>query len=379
MSNSNLAYDANPAVAKALPGEFYFSSEILEREKQHVFYDSWVLAGYLHDLRNSGDYISLKIFDQPIVVVRDSDMTLKAFYNACRHRGHMLVDAPKGNTSRLRCRFHAWTYKLDGTLGWAPNSENVPGFCAGAYSLAPVKVDTIAHMVFVNLNPDAKPMSAMYAGLQEEIYKTVPSLDRMHFARRDILDIDANWKFIFDGLECYHCQFIHPGVLNSKEDYMTKDIFSFERDLYQTHVFRGNHQVINGENGFVAPPWAAQGVDSYDLNLWYVWPNIMLMSHPGRANLKVAHAWPIAPDKTVRFIDHFLMTPEPTEIDLAQIKSHRAVFQQDIDAMVSQQAGVRARGYGQGRLMIDSTHSWQSEHATHHFQGLVWNAVMRGR
>lgn len=367
-------FDADPTVARGLPAEYYYSPEILAREKDRVFLGSWLLAGYDADVRRPGDFFTTRLFDQPIVVVRDAEGTLRAFYNSCRHRGHLVVEAPKGNTTRLRCPFHAWTYHLDGRLGWAPNSENVPGFCADEYPLVPVRVDQLGPMIFVNLDPDARPLAEVYGGLLGEIRAVIPGLDNLHFARRDVIEIDANWKFIFDGLECYHCQFIHPGVLNSKDDYMTRDIFSVEHGRYQTHVFRGNREVIDGRNGHQKPEWA-EHVDSYDLNLWYVWPNIMLMSHPGKANLKVAHAWPVAPDKTIRYIDHFLTTPEPTALDLAQITRHRAVFQQDIDAMIAQQAGIRARGFVQGRLMIDKSRSWQSEHATHHFQHLIWKAV----
>jgi phenylpropionate dioxygenase-like ring-hydroxylating dioxygenase large terminal subunit len=367
-------YDHDPAIAKTLPSEYYTSEEIFQKERRNIFLKSWVLAGYDSELRNPGDYVAVTIFDQPVVVVRDTDGVLRAFYNVCRHRGHLLVEG-KGNTTRFRCPYHAWTYKLSGELGWAPNAENVPNFCAGNYPLAPIRVEIYARMVFVTLDPTAKSMADTFVGLREEIYRVIPRFDELYHARRDVIEIDANWKFIFDGLECYHCAYLHPGVLNSKDDYMTKEIHSIEHGRYQTHVFKGNRDVIDGRNGHQRPAWAEEKVDSYDLNLWYVWPNIMLMSHPGKSNLKVAHAWPIAPNKTIRIIDHFLTTPEPSELDLAQITRHREVFGQDITAMVSQQAGMRAEGFQQGRLMIDSSHSWQSEHSTHHFQGLIWDAV----
>jgi phenylpropionate dioxygenase-like ring-hydroxylating dioxygenase large terminal subunit len=229
-------------------------------------------------------------------------------------------------------------------------------------------------MVFVTLNAELPALARQVEGLEAQMRAVLPGFDGLHHARRDVLDIPANWKLIFDGLECYHCPFIHPGVLNSEEDYMTRDIHSVEYGRFQHHVFKGNRAVIDGMGGRPRPAWA-ENLDSYDLNLWYLWPNIILMSHPGRANLKVAHAWPIAPGKSVRIIDHFLTTPEPTALDLAQIEQHAAVFRQDIAAMVASQTGMRARGYRQSRLMIDPEHSWQSEHSTHHFQKLVWDAV----
>ena len=211
-------------------------------------------------------------------------------------------------------------------------------------------------------------------GLREEIYQLLPGLDSMHWARRDTIEIPANWKFVFDGLECYHCPYIHPGVMNSEDDYMAQDITSTEHGYYSTHVFRGNREVIEGLRGTDEGQWV-EGLESYDLNLWYLWPNTMLMAHPGKPNLKVAVAWPQRPDLTIRHIDQVLTTPEPTATDLAQIERHLTVFAQDVEAMAGQQIGVRARGYRQGRLMIDRERSWRSEHATHHFQSLVWKAM----
>lgn len=372
-SNSEVRYDPDPDRALTIPAHYYYDKDVFEREKRNIFYNSWVFAGFVDDVAKPGDFITATVIDQPVFVIRDKEGQLRAFYNVCQHRGHLLLSG-NGSAKRITCPFHSWSYDLEGALVSAPNEENVPNFCRGDFSLSEVRVEEFCRMLFVNLAPGSGSFAETVPGLKEQIYGVVPELDTLFHAAKDEISIDANWKMIFDGLECYHCPFIHPGVMNSKDDYMTKEITSQDFDNFSWHVFHGNREVIDGRNGHTPPEWADR-VDSYDLNLWYVWPNLMIMSHPGRANLKVAHAWPQSPDHTIRYIDHFLTSPEPSAQDRAQMARHREVFDQDIEAMLSQQAGMKSLGYRQGRLMVDEARSWRSEHSTHHFQGMVWRAL----
>ena len=106
-----------------LPAYYFFDPEIYEREKEAVFYKTWQFAGYLHDLRNPGDFITTEIIDQKILVVRAKDQQLRAFYNVCMHRGHVLAEG-SGNRSFFTCPFHAWSYDTTGALKAAGNAEN---------------------------------------------------------------------------------------------------------------------------------------------------------------------------------------------------------------------------------------------------------------
>ena len=99
------------------------------------------------------------------------------------------------------------------------------------------------------------------------------------------------------------------------------------------------------------------------------------MAHPGRRNFKVAQAWPLGPEKTLRLVEQFTKTDPPSDDDVAQMARHRRVFEQDVAAMHDVQIGLHARGYTAGRLMVDKERSWRSEHGTHHFDNLVWVAL----
>ena len=147
-------FHPDPEQSYTLPGTYYFDPDIYEREREEIFFKTWQFAGYLADLENPGDFITIDLLDQRIVIVRDRKRRLRAFYNVCAHRGHTLLEG-KGNRRMITCPFHAWTYDLEGNLKAAGNSENVAGFDADEFCLSEVRVEEFLHMVFANLDTGA--------------------------------------------------------------------------------------------------------------------------------------------------------------------------------------------------------------------------------
>lgn len=199
-----------PELSGTLPASYYFDPEIFEREKEEIWFKTWQFVGYTFDLKEAGDYITADILDQKIFVVCGKDGELRAFFNVCMHRGHVLVEG-KGNRTIFTCPFHAWSYDSEGTLKAAGNAENVAGFRHQDFGLSEVRVETLlGFLVFVNLDASAETLASQVDGLEAQVHETVQNFERMIFARRDRFDINANWKFIFDQLECYHCPVVHP-------------------------------------------------------------------------------------------------------------------------------------------------------------------------
>jgi phenylpropionate dioxygenase-like ring-hydroxylating dioxygenase large terminal subunit len=352
-----------------LPAHYYYDPDIARREKEEVFYKTWQFVGYRRDVGEVGSYLTATIVDQPIFVVRAKDGKLRAFYNVCMHRGHILLEGT-GNTRMITCPFHAWTYDLDGNLKAAGNSENVTGFDAGDFCLPEIQVEAFLHMVFVNLDAGAPSLASQVVGMEAEVRETVHNLDDLHFARRDRYDIKCNWKFIFDGLECYHCPHIHPEATSSLDWTLRK---SWEYGIWQRHS-----NPIRGDTGDNAErPYRVEASDPQrGSNIWYLWPNLILISHWGLSNFKMMHILPAGPETAVQHVDSFCLSDPPTESDISGMNRFRDVAQaQDIHAMELQQLGVHARGYQQGRLMVDAEHSWRSEHAVHHYNKLLWEAL----
>ncbi len=144
--------------ARAMPKSVYTSDEFLAQEIEHVFAKDWFCAGRASSLKHPGDYITLELAGQPIMVVRDAVGQLRAQSNVCLHRMSTLLEG-SGNTRSIVCPYHAWTYNLDGSLRGAPAMTLNEGFKKDGYCLPQVRCEEWLGWIMVSLNPDAKPAS----------------------------------------------------------------------------------------------------------------------------------------------------------------------------------------------------------------------------
>ncbi|MCE2481805.1 MAG: aromatic ring-hydroxylating dioxygenase subunit alpha [Alphaproteobacteria bacterium] len=374
----SLGFSADPERSATLPAHYYHDAGIFAREREAIFFRSWQFVGFAHDLRAPGDYLTAEIIDQNVFVVRTGEGTLRAFHNVCMHRGHVLLEGC-GNVGTIACPFHGWRYDFDGNLEAAGNAENVARFEHADFGLSEVRVEAFARMVFVNFAADAVPLATAAADLADDIRASVPGFDKLAFVRSDPFSIRANWKFVFDGLECYHCPFLHPDLMGRSDSPFEMSFEATEREIWSKHLNRSNPEVTAGDPG--KRPWDYGAEDAIrDTHIWYLWPNLMMAAHPGASNFKARHVMPLAPDFSRQHIHHLSINDPPTAADLANFDYIRDVLDpQDIAAMEQQQLGVRSRGYSQGRLMVDGARSWRSEHGTHHFDDMVWRALNGAR
>ena len=243
--NRKTKFHPDAEQSATLPGYYYYDPRIFELEKERIFFRTWQLAGYLADLSQPGDYVTVQLFDQNIIVARGRDRRLRAFYNVCQHRGHELLIG-RGRTNTITCPYHAWSYDLQGRLKAAGNSENVAGFDLADFGLTEVRVEEFAHMAFINLDVNAPSLASQAGELAQQMREVIPHFDDLKLVRRDPFSIKANWKFIFDALECYHCPHIHSSKMGSKDSFMLPSFDSTEHGIWSHHVARGNREVIEG-------------------------------------------------------------------------------------------------------------------------------------
>ena len=367
-------FSADEAQSYTLPAHYYYDSEIADREREQIWFKSWLLAGFLSDLENPGDYITTKILDQLVFVVRGKDLKLRAYYNVCMHRGHVLLEG-KGNVRMITCPFHAWTYDLDGALKAAGNAENVADFDHADFSLARVQVEEFLNMVFVNLEADAPSLDSQAGDLAAMIRTVLPNFDALQRVRRDVYEINGNWKLYGDQLECYHCPVLHPQIMGEDDSYLKMSWETEEHGIWTVDIIEGEDELLERMRN-VLPFDVGTETMVKDVHIWFLWPNLLLMAHQGPANFKLAQVMPASGESMIRFIDHFVLNDPPTAPELAQMDNYVSTsVPQDRDAIEKQQAGIRARGYSQGRLMVDAEHTWRSEHGVHFFDDLVWRAI----
>ena len=161
-SNASAAFEQ----AYAMPKSVYTSPEFLEQELEQIFKKDWFCAGRASSLPNPGDYTTLELAGQPIMVIRDRDGNLNARSNVCLHRMSTLLHG-RGNTKTIVCPYHAWTYNLDGSLRGAPAMGQNEAFCKDGMKLPSVRCEEWLGWIMVSLNPDAPPASQALSEVEQ--------------------------------------------------------------------------------------------------------------------------------------------------------------------------------------------------------------------
>lgn len=356
---------ASPTRSWSLPASLYTDPTSVDLERAGIFGRTWQFVCHAEKLRAPGSYVAHVIAGKPIVCVRDRDGALRAFYNVCRHRAHELLKG-EGKANLITCPYHAWTYHLDGSLRTARGAEKQPDFKSEELCLTQVGIEEFCSLVFVNLDTAAAPLAQQSGNLAAEIAHYAPDLGRLTFAHRLTYTIEANWNAVVDNfLECYHCPVAH-------KDFCTL----VEMDTYKvtTHGIYSSHMAKAGRSANTA--YAVEGATVTDHAVWFLWPNMALMRYPGRGNFMVWKFMPAGPEKTYEEFDFFFETAEPNEAEQAAIKYIDEILQvEDIGLVESVQRGMRTPAFPAGRYVIDPKGSGMSEHAVHHFHGLVLEAL----
>ena len=358
---------SNPSESFTLPARFYTDPAIYEAEKTAIFYKSWWCAGHKSQLPKPCSYITTAIHEQGVVVTRDQNGLLHAFYNVCQHRGHELVKGA-GEARIFTCPYHAWTYNLDGALRTARLTKALPDFKACDFALKPVRVEEFCGFVFVNLDQDATSLKEQSGGLEEEIRKYVPLIDDMVFAHRDNYVLKANWKVVIDNfLECYHCHPAHRDFVDLVDMDSYRNIIN---GIYVSQISDAPRTTASKAYTF------EKGEVDFGYAGWYLWPNLTLWVYPGEPNISALMMIPDGTDRTIEHLDWFLPTAEVSkQVQEAMTYMDKTLQPEDIALCESVQRGLKSKGYNQGRFVIDPVHPELSEHGVHHFQRMVAQAL----
>ena len=206
--------------AYAMPKSVYTSTDFLEHELDHVFKKDWFCAGRSSSLSEPGDYTTLELAGQPIMVVRGSDGKLNAQSNVCLHRMSTLLTG-RGNTKAIVCPYHAWSYGLDGQLRGAPAMNKNESFCKDNMALPSVRCEEWLGWIMVSLNPDAEPVSTMLSDVENMVSDYQMENYVETFFETHVWD--TNWKVLAENfMESYHLPVCHAGTIGglSKLDEM---------------------------------------------------------------------------------------------------------------------------------------------------------------
>ena len=205
-----------PDLQVTAPASFYRDAARYAAERRSIFGRSWLFMAHISELQREGDVVSATIAGYPLLVVRTAD-GLKAFHNVCRHRAGPLVDEDRGHCGgSFTCKYHGWSYTLDGRLRNARDFGAASGFDPREFGLVPLKVETWRNFVFVNADMQASPLAGVMAPLDLKL--GARSFEGLVHAERRTHDIACNWKiYVENYLEGYHIPNVHP-MLNDQVD-----------------------------------------------------------------------------------------------------------------------------------------------------------------
>lgn len=206
--------------AHSLLGPFYSDPEIYQADLKSVWAKGWLFAGHDCEIPNPGDYFSLAVGDDSILVLRDEQGSLRALHNLCRHRGSQICDEPSGHARKFVCPYHRWTYRLDGSLQHAPGMQE--DLDRDRLGLRPVAIREVAGLIYICLDPHPPDFSEA-----AEVFGAVvkpQGLGRAKVAKSVDYLVHANWKLVWENnRECYHCNSNHPQYIKANFDHYNAD------------------------------------------------------------------------------------------------------------------------------------------------------------
>lgn len=335
--------------ARTLGASWYADPAHHQRELERVLRRSWVCASVVDDLTGPSGWIAVDVAGVPVLLVRDAEGTLRGFINVCRHRAAPLCD-DVGSGSLIRCPYHAWLYRHDGTLARASGVGDPEGFDVADYSLRPVGVRVWRRLVFVHIGDadadfDLGPLASAVDACPMETMDLVVSESNV---RR------FNWKVLLENYsENYHTPFVHPEIDTSAvEDYPMIDagpvLYAWDRRTRpgEAEDERIRATLLPGEPGWERL-FDADTDRPYDVGSYLtIWPNAMVNLFPDA--MLVMWTEPTGAN-TTRVERRLFARPGRTTDELdGIIGAHRLVHDQDVRiceaVQRSHDAGIDADG-----------------------------------
>ncbi|MEM9302173.1 MAG: aromatic ring-hydroxylating dioxygenase subunit alpha, partial [Pseudomonadota bacterium] len=205
--------------------ERYYSREFMQAEWQQLWPRVWLLAGVTSDIPEGGDYTVFAVGHEQIIVVRQEDGSIKAFYNVCPHRGNRVCLNEQGSVPSFTCAFHGWQFGCDGKLQNITDEDTFdPRVVAHRPGLTEVRCDQIGGLIFINMDGEAPPL-AEWIGLPPGYIENYAIAD-MKVVRHVRSEWRANWKCGVDSFyETYHLPHIHPQTQGVMEDFSQIDLY----------------------------------------------------------------------------------------------------------------------------------------------------------
>lgn len=345
-----------PEDAWTPPSSWYVSPRLWELERRVIFGRAWQPVARLDQLAKPGDYVSGCFAGEPWVVLRDEDGELRAFANACRHKGREVVQGA-ARAESLVCGYHAWTYDLRGRLRSAPRMAGIRGFDREAMSLPSLPVAAWGPWAWLSPDPAAPPLLDRIAELDTMLART--EWERLRFHSRVSWTIACNWKVYVDNYldGGYHIPHMHPS-LDAQID-----MASYRTELFGEFSVQTAGSATAGDERTVVDP--TERIGSGAIYAW-IHPNFMINRYG--PCMDVNHVVPLGPDRCRVDYEFWFMESEGDQARAfveQSIEQAALTQREDIAICESVQRGLGSRHYEVGR------YAPRVEHGEHHFHRLL--------
>ncbi|MFF3023366.1 aromatic ring-hydroxylating dioxygenase subunit alpha [Gottfriedia sp. NPDC057948] len=323
---------------RTLTYDLYTDPKVLEQEQEKIFSKSWQLVGHISQLENVGDFFTAEVAGEPILVTRDKNEVIQAFYNVCPHRATKLEKNESGNKKILQCGYHGWTFHLDGKLNKAPNFRGEDLACVSNACLRSVRMEIAESFIFVNLDDQATSLIETYGDFFEKLSK-FPFLSELKRTSSKSRIIKANWKaFIDNYLECDHCHVAHPSFV------ATLDMKDYQIVTCQNYSVQGSVVKANKKMGSLD----FNEVEMQGGTFYWLWPNLMMTIYPGPGNIATIQMVPIDHETTLGIYTYYFRDENLTQEEKDLVEFAEVVRNEDVELVELEQVGFRSRAFNKG-------------------------------
>jgi len=328
-----------------IPGVRYVDPQFLALEREHMWNRAWLYAGHADELPEPGSWLLTRNTGTPILVVRDLQGDLRAFYNTCQHRGAPLVAEGAGQARGFVCPYHGWSYTLEGKLIAVRDKRDFVDLDFSCRSLVSVRCESIGNLIFVNQDPDAEPLHDHLGPMAEELDQF--RFDRLRFVDSRRYEVGCNIKVLLDAfLEVYHIKSIHEH---------TVDRFLDHRGMVITLWPKGHSRMITPNS---RPDWKDPGtigmprIDSVteiptNNNVSYmIYPNFVMPASD--TGVPLLQFWPTG-DRSCRVVSTWIgpdYDPEaPNPLWATRIKNWERILYEDLQFGPQIQESLESKGF----------------------------------
>ena len=339
------------ATATALPAHYYVDPAMPAIDRRAIFDCGWQLLAHVCQLQHAGDHVVGNLAGLPVLAVRGADGVIRAFHNVCRHRAGPIAQCDGLAAKALRCRYHGWTYTLEGQLRSAPEMQDTQDFNVADIRLPQLAVRVWQGLVFAAVDAALVPdFDALVAGIDARLGPD-RGLERYGRHHRVGYDIGCNWKVYVDNfLEGYHIPHVHPG-LNTLLDYRSYETITSAWHSLQWSALESDASLYG--NG--------------DALYYWLWPNTMLNILPGR--LQTNRVIPLGVDRCRVEFDSYYSLDGDRDNALAKrdadLEFSDDVQHEDLGICEDVQRAFASGSYVPGRL------NPLRESGVHHFHELL--------